>query len=779
MNNLGFSIDNLHIGDVRIKGQGETLRVGDDNGGDGYILPTIKGTEGQVLTMNPDNTTTSFQDINIPDLTGKRVCINRWYSMNQSGKAGTGQGTILYNVTDGPLTSLLGRFTTGNNVIPASDLSETENNFTTMYLQIRNIVDNVDPLQANINTLILVITTGGVTSQIEFELMDYTGLNTSPLSIETAVEHYISIARLPTQPSNIYISIKGVKATNQVSTTLPNDSNGDKPFHSHNQFKLGSETGNLQQVAGAGAYSTGCVLTNYVNGDDITIDIQATRGGGTPNTIITNLVMGRMDTYVLQQLPSGGPVTNDHLLLTNLNGGSGDGGHINLYDRRGVKPMTGDVDMNGNEIKNVVSVTNSGPLALSESVKANTIILDRDISNGVYLEANPAQDITLNAGGGTNLFKVRASDVLMGSNLDMNSNDITNANIILGGNAGIQMTPNLGIGTTAGDVFLTSAGKLTVSSVGETLIRNTTDNSQLRFKTGVSGGLSTDGIPLVLSSTDIINIIRVAGGELIVGGSSVDIQNVNLNMNDNEIVDCNNIRTNIQPIFTINKNGSNATEIYGNSTIRRIQVSNAVYLLTGTNLECGTNDINDCGNLNVVSINNLTPVGGLSSGTSNSALLTASTAEQSILASTFVGSRQAPANSFKVGDAYTATLAGEFSSNNGDTLTLRLKGGATGTTVLSSLVVPLNGSSSVFYELEINFIVRAIGGAGVADLAINYDFSYNQASGGNFQGERKCEVNNTTFDTTILNSLDITAQFNSLNAGNSIETLLSTLGKNY
>jgi hypothetical protein len=44
MNNLGFSNDNLHIGDVRIKGQGETLRIGNDNGGDGYVLPEVKGT---------------------------------------------------------------------------------------------------------------------------------------------------------------------------------------------------------------------------------------------------------------------------------------------------------------------------------------------------------------------------------------------------------------------------------------------------------------------------------------------------------------------------------------------------------------------------------------------------------------------------------------------------------------------------------------------------------------------------------------------------------------
>ena len=190
-------------------------------------------------------------------------------------------------------------------------------------------------------------------------------------------------------------------------------------------------------------------------------------------------------------------------------------------------------------------------------------------------------------------------------------------------------------------------------------------------------------------------------------------------------------------------------------------------------------DLNQNGIVNVGSINGLTPQGGLSAGTSNSAILTASTAEQSILSAIFVGTRQAPANSFAQGDTFVAVLAGNFSSQNGDTLTLRLKGGATGTTVLSSIDVPLNSSSGTYFELEIDFVIRQIGTATVADIVANYDFSYNQNSGGNFQGERKCEANNTTFDTTNLNQLDITAQFSSSSGNNSIETLLSTLGKVY
>jgi len=197
-------------------------------------------------------------------------------------------------------------------------------------------------------------------------------------------------------------------------------------------------------------------------------------------------------------------------------------------------------------------------------------------------------------------------------------------------------------------------------------------------------------------------------------------------------------------------------------------------IINNSDLNLNSNNI-----INVNGINGLTPQGGLSAATANGVIITATTTEQSLLPASYVGNRLAPANTFKQGDSFTAVLAGNFSSNNGDTLTLRLKGGPTATDILSSIVIPLNNSSGVYFEIEIDFLVRQIGGPTVADLAINYDFSYNQASGGNFQGQRLCEINNSTFDTTISNLLDITAQFSSTSSSNSIETLLSTLGKTY
>jgi len=67
MNSQGYTKDNIHKGNTKIIAGGidvdGLIRIGDQSaGGDGYVLPSVKGTEGQVLTMNADNTS-SFQDV--------------------------------------------------------------------------------------------------------------------------------------------------------------------------------------------------------------------------------------------------------------------------------------------------------------------------------------------------------------------------------------------------------------------------------------------------------------------------------------------------------------------------------------------------------------------------------------------------------------------------------------------------------------------------------------------------------------------------------------------
>jgi len=362
-------------------------------------------------------------------------------------------------------------------------------------------------------------------------------------------------------------------------------------------------------------------------------------------------------------------------------------------------------------------------------------------------------------------FTGNANQINFYKTLDMSGNGIVACNSVANNNGSID--------------FSNFPGELKLYTFG-TSVLNLESNNGVNISTVVTG-------PLMLEHQGVGNKIDLNGsllpGELLIesdgqgvliqeatSGNNIGITSFSSGMVVN--VGSTEIRNTdaTQDLNLVKQNGGNINLDCVNTG--KINVLNA-------NVDFNNQSIENVQSVETQSINGLTPQGGLSSGTSNSAILTASTAEQSILSATFVGARTAPANTFGVGDSFVAVLAGNFSAANGDTLTLRLKGGPLGTTVLSSIVVPLNNATGTYFELEIDFVVRATGAAGVGDIVANYDFSYNQASGGNFQGERKCEVNNTNFDTTVDNVLDITAQFSSASASNSIETLLSTLGKVY
>ena len=437
----GRSKENLHngttkiaSGDLEIDGslivdniQVNSLSI------DGYTLPTSAGTDGQVITMNPDNTTTSFQDVSIPTLVDQRVCLNRWFSINQREKFGASQGTILFNENDVG-SAVTGHRTIGTCVIPADDIDALDENFSILTLQIRNDILNSNPVDPNQIQFYLVLTTGGVTSSVQFEVMDYQGLVTGiGAPLQSMLEHQIRFARSINDASKILISVKGMKPTD---TTGTGNTNTDKPFASHNNLKNGAVTGDIfifdfpQQDNNTGVY-----LDNYVSGNDITIDIQAERPpvAGT-NIINSALVMGRLDSYIKQNLPSGGPVVNDHLLLSNLNGGTGDGGHINLYDLRGVKPMTGDVNMNSNNINNVSQVNGQGGLNLMEINNTNGLMLvdgaELRLTADTSIKLYPTVDLRLGAGG-SNIIINPSSEVDVQGGINMNTNDITNANVIV------------------------------------------------------------------------------------------------------------------------------------------------------------------------------------------------------------------------------------------------------------------------------------------------------------------------------------------------------------
>jgi hypothetical protein len=83
------------------------------------------------------------------------------------------------------------------------------------------------------------------------------------------------------------------------------------------------------------------------------------------------------------------------------------------------------------------------------------------------------------------------------------------------------------------------------------------------------------------------------------------------------------------------------------------------------------------------------------------------------------------------------------------------------------------------WTLGIDFTIRQIGAAGVASIASFGRFSYAKTNNATIQSFGMNTINSTTFDTTVSNTLNVTVQWGSNNAGNSIYTDVFVLNKIY
>ena len=169
--------------------------------------------------------------------------------------------------------------------------------------------------------------------------------------------------------------------------------------------------------------------------------------------------------------------------------------------------------------------------------------------------------------------------------------------------------------------------------------------------------------------------------------------------------------------------------------------------------------------------------GGLFAQTANSTPVTATTVETSVI-NGGVGSLSIPANGFSVGDSFNATLSGEMDAVNNQTIRIRVKAGSV--VLLDSGVQSLsNAITNDIWTLGIDFTIRQVGAAGVASIASFGRFSYAKTNNGTVEGFGMNTINSTTFDTTVSNTLAVTVQWGSNNAGNSIYTDVFVLHKTY
>ena len=169
--------------------------------------------------------------------------------------------------------------------------------------------------------------------------------------------------------------------------------------------------------------------------------------------------------------------------------------------------------------------------------------------------------------------------------------------------------------------------------------------------------------------------------------------------------------------------------------------------------------------------------GGLFAQTGNSTPITATTATQTLIDGG-VGSLTVPANGFKVGDSFRVDMGGYIKAKNNDTLKIGLISGGVDLAQSALMVMPTISTQQVWH-MSVNFTVRAIGAAGVAELVTLAQFHILKLASGTQEGFAWNAVNNTTFDTTTMNTLDIVAKWSSNSPLNSIYSDIFVLNKIY
>jgi len=167
---------------------------------------------------------------------------------------------------------------------------------------------------------------------------------------------------------------------------------------------------------------------------------------------------------------------------------------------------------------------------------------------------------------------------------------------------------------------------------------------------------------------------------------------------------------------------------------------------------------------------------GLYAQTANSTPVTATIAETSIIGAG-LGTLTVPLNGFSVGDSFKADFGGYLSSKNNDTIRIRVKSGSV--VLADSGVQTMQTATNDIWELNINFTVRQIGVAGIASMVSLGVFHTTKQSNNSQTGFAFNTVNSTTFNTTISNTLDVTAEFSSTSALNSIYSDIFVLNKIY
>jgi hypothetical protein len=226
--------------------------------------------------------------------------------------------------------------------------------------------------------------------------------------------------------------------------------------------------------------------------------------------------------------------------------------------------------------------------------------------------------------------------------------------------------------------------------------------------------------------------------------------------------------------------GTSGAGTSGTSGVAGTSGSSGTSGASGTNGSSGTAGITGTagtsGSSGTSPVLPLPVVYGLYSQTANSAIVTNTTAETTIIGSG-VGTLSVPANGFSVGDSFRAVFGGLVTATNNQTIRVRVKTGSV--ILLDSGAQPITNITNNVFTFNVDFTIRQLGAASVASIVSLGGFHYTKTVNGTVEGFAFNTVNNTTFNTTINNTLDVTVQWGSASAGNSIYSDIFILNKTY
>jgi hypothetical protein len=142
-----------------------------------------------------------------------------------------------------------------------------------------------------------------------------------------------------------------------------------------------------------------------------------------------------------------------------------------------------------------------------------------------------------------------------------------------------------------------------------------------------------------------------------------------------------------------------------------------------------------------------------------------------------VGGLSVPANTFRVGDSFFAVATGYLSAVNNHTLQIRIK--SDGVVLADTGVISMSSATNKHWKLDIYFTVRTLGGPGVASIATGGTFVYTKDASNSFEGTNFSTETFTGFDTTVDNTLVVTAQWGTASTGDIISSQVFTLTKTF